>query len=358
MRRRVLLDFTATKSINNGLGQFSIHLGNAIIAEKPVDWAIDVLVPRGREALFPNADGYRLKNNMNRDTAPRLFKALLSRQWIYDLWHVTNQNSGFIPLDSETPMLLTIHDLNFLRERSEADWQRKLAKIQSKVDRAHAINTISEFVKQELLSHLHLKNLPVHVVHNGGLVQNSVLQEQACNVGDVPFLFSIGEFLDKKNFLVLLDMMLLLPELNLVIAGKIDTSYGAAFIGRRAELGLDGRVFLLGCVTDQQRHWLYKNMHAFVFPSLTEGFGLPVIEAMSYKKPVFCSNLTSLPEIAGDHAFYWTHFEPKYMQTVFRQGMSQVNRLYLQQAFDHASQFNWSRAAKAYIGLYSQLFRD
>jgi len=74
------------------------------------------------------------------------------------------------------------------------------------------------------------------------------------------------------------------------------------FMGRIAGLGVSGNVILAGYVTDEELHWLYSNCFANIYPSLFEGFGLPVLEGMQLGAPTICSSSTSLPEVAGDAA--------------------------------------------------------
>jgi glycosyltransferase involved in cell wall biosynthesis len=89
---------------------------------------------------------------------------------------------------------------------------------------------------------------------------------------------------------------------------------GAHFeeVSRRAEkLGLGGSVVLRGYATDEELGWLYRNAAGVVFPSLFEGFGLPVVEAMAFGIPVACSRTSALPEIAGDAAILFDPSDAK-----------------------------------------------
>jgi glycosyltransferase involved in cell wall biosynthesis len=113
------------------------------------------------------------------------------------------------------------------------------------------------------------------------------------------------------------------------------------------------QVRVLTSVSDAQKAWLYANCAGFVFPSLTEGFGLPPLEAMYFGKPVFVSDRTSLPEVCGDAAWYWQDFEPISMRHVVEQGLrmhgapdraAQVRR--------HAQTFSWSAAIERHLALY------
>ena len=93
-----------------------------------------------------------------------------------------------------------------------------------------------------------------------------------------------------------------------------------------------------------------------MLPSLAEGFGAPVVEAMKFGKPLFLSNLTSLPEIGGDVAFYFNSFEPSHMHKVFAEGISQyqqngrVNKI-----IERGNKFDWEEKAEEYLDVYRSM---
>ncbi len=95
----------------------------------------------------------------------------------------------------------------------------------------------------------------------------------------------------------------------------------------------------------------------FFFPSLTEGFGLPVIEAMAFGKPVFISKLTSLPEIGGPHAYYFHDFQTDHMIEIIEAGLSDhmKNPAKKSEIEKWANQFSWETAASKYLELYQSL---
>src|SRR5690606_37805666 len=100
-----------------------------------------------------------------------------------------------------------------------------------------------------------------------------------------------------------------------IISGNNQKEYGYEISKYITENSLQDKVILTGKVSDEAKQYYLENCTAFLFPSIREGFGLPPIEAMKFDKPVFLSNLTSLPEIGGDAAFYWDNFDPYYMKT-------------------------------------------
>jgi glycosyltransferase involved in cell wall biosynthesis len=100
---------------------------------------------------------------------------------------------------------------------------------------------------------------------------------------------------------------------------------------------------------------------AFVFPSLDEGFGIPILEAFWFGKPVFTSNRASMPEIAGPFAYYWNSFDADELISVFQAGLNEIEQLNeggKEDAKQYAAQFTWSNTAQKYLSLYRQLLEQ
>jgi glycosyltransferase involved in cell wall biosynthesis len=145
-----------------------------------------------------------------------------------------------------------------------------------------------------------------------------------------------------------------------VIAGKKATPYGAFLEREVVRLGLTERVVLTGEVSDGDRQWLYENCEAFAFPSLTEGFGFPVLEAMQCGKPVVMSRRTSLPEVAGDQGYFFDSFAATSMAAVYRDGVAAfaADPASPARARAHAARFSWAETARGYLGVYAGVLRS
>jgi glycosyltransferase involved in cell wall biosynthesis len=143
----------------------------------------------------------------------------------------------------------------------------------------------------------------------------------------------------------------------LVIAGNNSSIYAKEIIEQATRKKVVDRLHLLGTVNESDKYHLYKNCKAFVFPSLAEGFGLPVVEAMSLGKPVFLSMGTSLPEIGGNEAFYFKNFDPDHMAETIKKGLQifDADVYKADRSIKHAQQFSWKNAAAAYVKLYQTI---
>ena len=123
------------------------------------------------------------------------------------------------------------------------------------------------------------------------------------------------------------------------------------------KLDIVEKVKLLGYVSDDTLKWMYGNCFGFIFPSLYEGFGLPVLEAMSQGASVICSNVTSMPEVAGDAAHFINPLSEKEIaDAIFLLAENEEYRLNLKKlALRQAQKFSWHESAKKVTEVYNHI---
>lgn len=274
-----------------------------------------------------------------------------------DLWHATDQL--FIKRKHVKGMvsLLTIHDLNFLYEKKGIHKLKWFLKLKWLVKRSDCITVISEFVKQDLLAHVKVGNKPLHVIYNG--IKDSDDEQQAKPhfiTDDTKFFFTIGQTRQKKNFQKLIPMMKFFPDYKLFICGKKHHSYYEQLHMIKEENHADN-VYITGEITEQEKKWMYTHCEAFLFPSLFEGFGLPVLEAMRNRCKVFSSRCTSLPEICKDNATYFESFDAKDMADTVKKGLESWDKAssIATKAREYALGYSYKKYVESYIALYKQL---
>lgn len=362
---KVVVDLEKLRHLNAGLGRFALHLGQELVKVAPGRFTPVLFLPPRADRYFKNQTyvGKPVirwqKESLQRSVRP-LVQPFLKPSDI-SLWHATNQHSKYLPLDGRVPVLLTIHDLNFLRDAPHnlptERIDRQLADVQAKVDRAAAITTVSAFVAEDVRSHVNLRGKPIHVVHNGMPPPPAASTVRPDFLPAGPFLYTVGNCLAHKNFHVLIDLLEHLPGRRLVIAGRKTTPYGQHLENLLRQKSITDRVIMPGEVSDGDRQWLYEHCEAFLFPSLTEGFGFPVLEAMQCGKPVFMSRATSLPEIGGDCGFYFDSYDGPNMAGVFAAGMKlfQSDPTFPDRCRRRADSFTWRNAAEKYAALYEAI---
>lgn len=365
----VVIDAERLRNVHCGLGQFSLHLGRALL--DAVDGQVDALdgplTPlilvrsRNRGLLADRTSRFLDASSWRSEPLARLVRpwcGLLPTEPRPELWHATHQDTRFLPLYRKTRLILTIHDLNFLREKPPASIRRRLRRLQAKVDRATVLTTASRHAADEIRAHLDTGGKEIAIIPHGVCINPAdAAAARPDFLAPGRFLFTIGDVTPKKNFHALVDLAVRLPEFKIVIAGANGTPYATRLQHQIASQGLADRVILPGKVSDSHRSWLYQHCDGFLFPSRSEGFGLPLIEAMSCGRPVFCSHATSLPEVGGDLAFYWHDLDPDTMANVVRAGLHSAGQDadFGDRLRQHAGQFTWPRAARAYLALYQRV---
>ena len=351
MSKKVLLETHNLKNLASGFGVFNHSLLKAFAKMDTPHFDFYVNLKR-KDAIveeFGNRFQYSSYSELQR-------LALFRSKKVYDVWHCMNQNIAVEPFFKQKKYILTVHDVNFCESTDRKD-KKRVELFKNKLKRADLITYISQFAKEHTHQYFDVPNIEEKIIFNGNPISELLSTENFKPIVplDKPFLYSIGDFLPKKNFLSLVKMMKEIPDMYLIISGNNNKEYGVQVHQEIENLGLQNRVFLTGRVSDEGKQFYIKNALAFVFPSLQEGFGLPPIEAMKFGKPVFLADRASLPEIGGDAAFYWDEFEPVSMKNVLENGLNQFENqkeFYQRKLVERANFFNWDRAAKEYLACY------
>ena len=177
-----------------------------------------------------------------------------------------------------------------------------------------------------------------------------------------PFLLHVGSPFPHKNIDRLVTAFEILkqkhPELRLVLAGKKEF-YFEALEKHIATSKFRGDIIVPGFVSDAELKWLYQNAEAYVLPSLSEGFGLPGLEAMAHGCPLLSSNTTCLPEVYGDAAVY---FDPKNIDDMTDAigsiiGNSQLRKALVQKGYTQLKKYSWRRMAEETLAIYQNVLR-
>lgn len=347
--QRLGISLGNTEELAGGLGEFSLQLGLALAARAPrlrAEYGVDL--------------HFHCRPSLHGRFGPEVHYLPVQRvqEWQHtapvrmDLWHVLNQLNRYGPPLGQGLRLATVHDLNYLYEQRGLSHWRHGWRLRRLLARQQGVVTITRHVAGDVQRALHWRG-PLQVIHNGVRDLSTAPQEAVPGLQPGGFFFHISRLTPSKNAEALLHMMALWPERQLVLAGP-SAERNAELQAQAGALGL-ANVRILTRVSETQKAWLYAQCAAFFFPSLTEGFGLPPIEAMYFGKPVFMSDRTSLPEVGGSAASYWPSFEPAAMRAVVQAGLAQHDAARADAVRRHACQFNWDAAAEGYVQLYLRM---
>ncbi|MBM4038317.1 MAG: glycosyltransferase family 4 protein [Planctomycetes bacterium] len=273
-----------------------------------------------------------------------------------------------LPRSRATKMVATVHDLFSLLSDDYADAQfrqMKAQRYQEIVDRAARIIVDSESTRRDLCQLLSVDPRRITVIPlgvSGHFCPRSpdeaalVLRKLAI---DRPYLLSVGVLSARKNTRRVIEAFHALSRgsgLLLVLAGRPGPGWEAG-LAAIEELALGDRVRLVGSVADADLPALYSAARAFLFPSLREGFGMPVLEAMACGTPVVTSNSSSLPEVAGDAALLVDPLDTGAIAEATRRLLEDeaLARTLAARGIERARLFPWSRTARETLQVYRQV---
>ncbi|MVN78521.1 glycosyltransferase [Hymenobacter sp. HMF4947] len=350
---RIILDCEPLKDRNSGFSHFVVPLAYELIRQNQRYHLYCYVPPAEVGGLGSTGVRYLTQRSFHKYFNPPSYG--------FRLWHATSQLSWYVPTSPFTKVVLTVHDLNFLHESpDERTYTRQLAMVRRNIRRADYLVTISDYVRQDILRHADLLGYsaakPLRYVRRGvEALAPLPAGHTPAYVPRRPFLFGLGTINAKKNYHVL-PSLLQGTDYELLIAGSFaEESYVAAIRAAAAQAGVGDRITILTGISEADKTWYYQHCQAYLQPSLAEGFGLPVVEAMQLGKPAFLSRLTSLPEVGGAAAYYFDDFSPAHMQQVLATGLAQHSPARAAAAQAQAGQFSWQQAAADYLQVYEEL---
>lgn len=253
----------------------------------------------------------------------------------------------YIPRWVAIPRVMAIMDVSYLKFPElfrPQDFHKLVNWTAYSVRHAAKIITISAFSKNAIIEAYGVPRDRVVVAYPGlSMGHKSISNKQ----GRKQCILSVGTLQPRKNFVRLIEAFAALADktIELVIVGKKGWLYNE-ILDAPGRFGVERRVRFLDFVQDHELPSLYKNAACFALPSLYEGFGLPVLEAMSYGVPVVVSNTSSLPEIAGDAGIY---VDPESVDSIAKgltRALTENNADRIKKGKERAKMFTWDKAAE------------
>lgn len=262
--------------------------------------------------------------------------------------------------------VVTVHDLGYLhfpqahpeRERRYLDWSTQFS-----AKRATHILADSKATKHDLITHYHIPADKIHVVYPGhdeslqAVTHDTTIAAVKAKYGiQKDYLLFLGTLQPRKNIGRLIQAFQQCQaerhfDLQLVLGGKKGWLFDEAWLANTKD------VHLTGYIDDADVAALYSGAAGFIFPSLYEGFGFPILEAMRCQTPVVCSNTSSLPELAGDAAIY---VDPADVDSIAA-GMIQLVELtgiertaMIQRGVARLDHFTWEKTARQTLAVLEQ----
>jgi glycosyltransferase involved in cell wall biosynthesis len=266
------------------------------------------------------------------------------------------------------PQVVVVHDVLPLRFPQEYPRQQHYFRhlVPAALRRARRIVAVSEHTRGDLASCYGIAPQRVQVVPNGfdparyraGMTAEAVKDKYGLRA----YLLYVGNLLPHKNLPTLLRAFAALAGRfahRLVIAGKKDPRYYPALEAQARALGLQGRVLFLDYVPADELPALYAGAEVCVLPSLYEGFGLPILEAMACGTPVVAARTSAIPEVAGGAALLFDPHDGRALAQAIEAVLSQaeLREALRRRGLARAAHFSWQRTAAAILGILKEVGR-
>lgn len=274
------------------------------------------------------------------------------------------------PPDRQLPLVSTIHDLAIIKYPQVAHRQvlkmHQAAWLQLRRRQAHII-AVSQATKMDILRYLEIPSSRVHVVHEALPTQVAVISQELSKRPELmttikqrlqlqrPYLFFVGTREPRKNLKRLIQAWLpLAKDYQLIIAGEESWDDSA-------QISTNPNLRFLGRVNDFELATLYHHAEAFVYPSLYEGFGLPILEAFAHGVPVIAADIPALREVAGNAATLVNPEDEQAIRTGIETTLNENqadSEARMKRMIIRLHLFSWQKTAQATLAVYQQAIND
>jgi glycosyltransferase involved in cell wall biosynthesis len=295
---------------------------------------------------------------------------IYAKKYGVEVLHCTSNTA---PMFLSMPLILTLHDVIFMEKTSvknTASNYQKFGNMYRKwlvpkiISKCKQVVTISEIEKENISKVLGLSKESITVVHNGvsgrfGVKPSSETinkVRQDLDLKDDFFLF-LGNVEPRKNVNNTVKAFVLFatihPKVKLVITG-IKASFVENILSEIGKIDMLNRFVFAGFVEESVLMMLYAEAKVFLYPSLREGFGLPILEAMAFGTPVVTSNISAMPEVAGDAAFMVNPYSVEEICSGMKLAYENENLRNEKIALGYLrpSQFTWQQTADKMLKIY------
>ncbi|MBS4062393.1 MAG: glycosyltransferase family 4 protein [Bacteroidetes bacterium] len=276
----------------------------------------------------------------------------------FDVFHPTYYDPYFLDYLGDKPFVLTVYDMihekfsEMFSSNDNASQQKRLL-----VEKASKIIAISESTKKDLIEYFGTDASKIEVVYLG----NSMFPKPNSNLSiEMPknYMLFVGSRSVYKNFERFIKGVASILNQNKMLF--VVCAGGGKFTSKEIKLLSDLDIVnqvLQYNLDDESMAYFYKNALAFIFPSLYEGFGIPVLESFACGCPLLCSNVSSLPEIAGDGAHYFDPYSEESIKNAVLEVLENttLREDLIRKGYERLKRFSWKQTAEQTNKIYKSL---
>lgn len=291
----------------------------------------------------------------------------LPLEFLWDTPDIFFNPEQILPLFSPRRSVVTVHDLAYEVYPEHYSFKhRKYLRFVTKraVRKAKKIIAISERTKRDISKFYGAPQRNITVIHHGFSLPSSIAKKET--TGGIhntsyfpkePFFLCIGRMEYKKNISTVIEAFEIFSKktqqrFHLMLAGP--PGFGFEYVQARIRASsLKETIHFLGYINEETKYGLLKNAIALLFPSIYEGFGLPILEAQSFGLPVITSNTSSLPEVTGEGGFFVNPTDPQEIaeKMLYLITHAKMRAYAIRKGYENIERFSWEKTAKETLDL-------
>ncbi|HSJ66761.1 MAG TPA: glycosyltransferase family 1 protein [Anditalea sp.] len=291
------------------------------------------------------------------------------------LLHCTSNTA---PLRPGVPLVITLHDIIYLEKMDlkKGTWYQRIGNLYRRwnvpkvVPNCETILTVSEFEHKRIVDHFKLKNQDVQVVYNS-VGDHFLAEADAVDLAKIKvkyelpdkFMFFLANTDPKKNLRGVLQALTLLHGEGKLLLPLVMLDFKEEYLMEMLkEIGasdLRDMIHISGYVPNRELPFFYKLADIYLYPSLRESFGIPILESMACGTPVITSNTSSMPEVSGGAAILIDPFNPQSIAEAILQldTDTDLREDLIQKGLNRAQRFSWANTAKQVRGIYEEALK-
>ncbi|MBN1396972.1 MAG: glycosyltransferase family 4 protein [Bacteroidetes bacterium] len=235
------------------------------------------------------------------------------------------------------------------------------------IKKSRAIITISDFIAKEIKNRFNKQEniYPILLAPCDSYYVSSNSKKIYDGKYNYNYIYTVTTSMPHKNLILLLNAFAMIKKFDkypgkLIISGQLKGNYHKKTISYLKHESLLEHIILTGFISEEEKAYLYSNAEIFIYTSLYEGFGLPVIEAMNYGTPVIAANTASLPEVGGGACIYFNPLSINDLRNKINYLLSDIKKRneLIALGLNHVKNFRWSITAEKTLSTYKKVFES